>query len=122
MLAGRTFTIKVKYGSDTLYSGTSASIGASASERAWDLNVLVTPESTTTVVVGGQMVMGPASGFTGVYIDSLASTSLVVNAPILGYTTTGDTTAAKTLSVTITHSAADANLELTAFATIVEMC
>lgn len=107
--AGRTIQFKVKLGATTLYDDTSASIAASATRRAFRMEVnLGNRDSASSQAMAGHIAISVDGATTG--LGDLATVDLV-STTIYG-TAVEDTSSAKTFAVTVTHSTADPNLSI----------
>lgn len=121
--AGRTLQVKLKYGATTLIDVTSISITNTANERAFKWVAELSARDATNsqfASLVGQMasVNGAAASGTGDFYDASAVANYAITA--IG-TAAEDSAAEKQLVVTVTHSAADANLTVTLHAAILEL-
>lgn len=116
--AGRTFTLTVEFGSATLYQGTSASLAAAADRRPLSMEGVIQNTATNAQLFGGSVVIGsgtaPTSG-----LGAIAAS--IPMQGVIGGSSSEDTTANKTLTVSITHSTANANLEMKFNSIVVEL-
>lgn len=101
----RTVLVKVKIGATTVITSTAVSLGSNAARREWymDFDVIV-PTTATQQVAGFGSISGADSA------NMAWSAAGTFNTPFYG-TATEDWTTAKTLAVTATLSANDANLD-----------
>lgn len=107
-----TFTLKIKYGATTLFEDVSATLTSTGFTRTWQLEFrLFADNSTSAQRLAGTIAMGTAAGVTTGYGD-IAGTVSMGNPPF-GGTSAEDSTANKTLDVTITLSLANDNTEWT---------
>lgn len=108
--SARNLDVEITYGSTVMYADQDASIAASTLRRPYEIGVRIIGVTATTQKMLGWYVMGnstAASTGTGdINTNSLTDTILRGTA---SETATGDLT----LTVSITHSVSDANLEIT---------
>ena len=100
-------TLKIKYGATTLYNDGTNTIATDTARHPIQLNILLAANNATNdQVLGGYVNLGDAGGTTS-GIGDFADDEIMAHTSI-GGESVEDSTAAKTLDVTITHSAADA--------------
>lgn len=118
--AGRTLNLKVKYGATTLFDDTSGAFVASATHRAFFMQFLLANEgATNTQRLAGIVALSPGAA-SGAGLGGLSAGVLAGGGPSpLGGSSAEDSTAAKTLAVTATHSASDPSLALKGDVTVV---
>lgn len=117
--AVRTFTLKVKLGSTTLYAGTSATYTAAADRRPLVFHGgIQNIGATNSQVFNGEFVLGSGTAPT-TGIGAIAATMPL--AAVIAGTAAEDTTTAKTLTLTLTHSIANASLEMLFNSIVVEL-
>jgi hypothetical protein len=114
--ATRTLTIAVKYGATTLWSATTAALAASATRAPFYFTALLAGDNATNAqrLAGGANIGAQAAATNG--IGTWGGTLLA--SVIFGGSSAEDSTAAKTLAVTATHSTNNASLELRGTAAI----
>ena len=120
--ANRTFILKIKYGSTTMYQDTTDVFAVLSSRRPVMIDFIFFPKNATN----SQGVVGNiTASFTGLAttgFGDLATDEVLVQTPFVGVNASEDSTTSLALKVTITHSAADANLSLRkVFSTIEKM-
>lgn len=104
----RTVTVKVVYGATTMFADVTPSIATNASARAWTLDFSISANNATNAQrLGGHFMLGAVTNAANGTGDFAGTT--LVNVPFYG-TAAEDSTAAKTLKITWTHGANDANL------------
>lgn len=117
--AVRTFTLKVKLGASTLYNGTSATYSTATDRRPIVIRGgIQNVGSAASQVFNGEFVMGSATAPT-TGIGAIAA-AMPLQAVLAG-TATEDTTTAKSLTLTLTHSIANASLEMKFDSIVVEL-
>lgn len=118
--ANRTFTLKVKLGATTLFQDDSVSLTAGATRRPWRIEFeLANLGAPNSQFLFGKVDLGintaPTTGIGDLYTNDM-------NGP---WGTSGtaavDTSSAQALAVTVTHSAADANLSMRLKYAVVEV-
>ena len=108
--ATRTVTFKAKYGATTLFNDATLALAASASRRPFRFELqLANQGATNAQVLSGLISLGLAGGTTSGLGDLSALPALMNH--IFG-ASVEDSTAAKTLDVTATHSAANASISI----------
>jgi len=111
--ASRTFTLRIKYGATTLYDDATASIGATAVRRNWELQVtLGNTASTNDQWMTAKWIWGSGTATAGQGDFALTPGALTTFQPLMTGTAAEDSTASKTLAVTIQHSTNNASLEI----------
>lgn len=106
--AGDFFTLRVKYGATTMFADASAAIGANAARRDGVLEVWLMGDTATNVqLCRGRMQLGGVSAATTGTGD-LAGTVGMAGAP-WGGAAAEDSTADKTLAITIQNNVNSAN-------------
>jgi hypothetical protein len=116
--SNRTVTVKVKLGSTTLYDDVTGNPSSNANTRAVQFNlILLNANSTNAQKLAGNLMFGNAGATTN-GTGELGSTA-TRNVPIYG-TASEDTTSAKTLDITVTHSAAASTISFVKEAVIAE--
>jgi len=110
--ANRTFVLKIKYGSTTMYNDTSDSIAVLSSRRPVTIDFILFPKNATNSqgVVGMITLSGVGLATTG--FGDLATDEVLVETPFVGANASEDSTTSLALKVTITHSLADPNISL----------
>lgn len=120
--AARTLQLKVKLGATTMIDVTTANIAASATARAWKLVVELSAQAATNAqfasVLGALGAVSTAGSGVGAWVDGSGTEHFPIVAVAAA---TEDTTADKTLAVTVQHSAADPNLTMTLAAALLEV-
>lgn len=107
--AGRTFTWRVRLGATVLYADPTIALPVSANRRAWSSYLLVGNQATNDQTLFGVLFLGNSNApVTG--IGDLAGGGFA-NSGFAG-AAAEDTTTSLTFSITIQHSAANANLSL----------
>lgn len=112
--AGRTLTIRVKFGGNTYYNDVSGTLAASASRHPFRWEVLLGNRNATNVQsIGGYFSMGIAGGATTGLGDlaTFATNTTGFETPFYNDGAV-DTTAARTLEVTVQHSTNNASLSI----------
>jgi hypothetical protein len=108
--ATRTVTFKAKYGATTLFNDVTLALAASASRRPFRAEVeLANQGATNAQVLSGLISLGLPGGTTS-GLGDLSGLPVLVN-HLFG-SSAEDSTAAKTLDLTVTHSAASASLSI----------
>lgn len=105
--AGRTFTLRVKFGATTLYADASAILATSASRRPWFLDILLGNQTATAQRLTFDWRIGSDSGAT-TGIGDYAATSAF--GAVGGGESAENTANALALAVTIQHSLAAATI------------
>jgi hypothetical protein len=102
-------TLEIKLGTTTLFKDTTSNIGTSTARRPWTLDLLIgARNSQASQFLAGVFTMGGTGPLAG--IGSLAVSGAVTAFPIGSAFAAVDMTAAQTLVVNATHSAANAAL------------
>lgn len=111
--ANQTLTVKLVFGGVTYFQDATANIGSNASSRGWRIHgELVANNSTSSQRVTGIVTVGAAGAVTTGYGD-LAGASLPVYGSPFGGNPAEDSTADKTLDITLTASTASASFTVT---------
>lgn len=108
--SNRTLTVKVKLGATTMWGDANTAIATNAARRMVQISLMLgNMAATNAQIMQGYYTLTSvtAGGFGGI-----GDLDAPVNPGAFMGTATEDTTAAKTLAVTVTHSVADANLSL----------
>jgi hypothetical protein len=105
--ANQTLRLRLKYGATTLYDGTTGALASNAARRAVRVELVIAGQGSASVQALGGLVHVSAPGGAAAGIGDLAGASLAV--PVAG-AAAENSAAALTLAVTVTHSAASANL------------
>jgi hypothetical protein len=107
--ADRTMTLKIKYGATTLYNDVTNTMGTTASRRAMRFVIeLCNRNVTNSQALGGLLLISDAGGTTN-GLGDFADDETFAYTCISGVSTE-DSTDDLSLVVTITHSAAEANV------------
>lgn len=112
--AGRTLTVRVKFGGTTYYNDVSGTLAASASRHPFRWEILVGNRNATNVQsIGGYLSMGVAGGATTGIGDmgTFATNTTGLETPFYNDGAI-DTTVAQTLEVTVKHSTNHASLSI----------
>ena len=122
--SNKTAQLKVKFGSTTLFDDVTAGLITGATDRPFFLQCwLANKGATNSQLLVGNFWMGrpapPTSGI-GDLGAQMSTDNQSVVAP-LGGTATEDTTAAKTLSVTVQHSAAASTVSVSLLSAFLEL-
>lgn len=113
--AVQTVRVKIKYGSTTLWNDVSDNMGISANLRGFGLRFLIgNAGATNAQKMAGMIGLGgagaPTSGYGRFTFSFPAGNPDVIPFIPIGGTASEDSTVSKTLAVTVTLSASDANL------------
>jgi len=120
--ANRTFVLKIKYGSTTMYNDTSDVTSILSSRRPVLIDFFLFPKNATNSqgVAGNITVSAVGLATTG--FGDLGTDEVLVQTPFVGANAAEDSTTSLALKVTITHSIADTNVSLRkVFSTIEKM-
>ena len=118
--ATRTLTIKIKYGSTTLWEDTTKALGTTASRYPLFIEFVLFPKNATNSQgVAGLIMLGTAAGAT-TGIGDVATDEISALAPIVGANASEDSTTALDLKVTVTHSTNNSNLSVRKLYSIIE--
>lgn len=111
--ASRTIIVKVKYGATTLYADTSGSLAANATRHAFRMEFLLGNQNATNAqVLGGNICMSTAGATTGLGdMATVAAATTGIDTDVYG-SSAEDSTAAKTLDITVKHSASNGSLSI----------
>lgn len=118
--ANRTFILKIKYGSTTMYQDTSDVLAVLSSRRPVIIDFYFYPRNVTNSqgVAGNITVSFTGLATTG--FGDLGSDEVQVQTPFVGVNASEDSTTSLALKVTITHSAADTNVSLRKLSSTIE--
>ena len=117
--ANATLRVRAKFGATTLWDDTSANIATNATRRALTVDLLLANRgATNSQALGGRIDLSALPATTG--LGDFAAASAVVGAVFSG-TAAEDSTVAKTLAVTVQHSAANANLSVRRLYAVLEL-
>jgi hypothetical protein len=111
--AGATVRVRVKFGATTHWDDTSGSLTTNATRHPWEMEVLIGNQNATNVqAIGGRFLMSPVTANVG--IGDLATIPASTTGAVASFYATGaiDTTAARTLEVTVQLSASSTNLSI----------
>lgn len=112
--AGRTLTIRIKYGSTTLYDDVSTTIGNTAGSRNWVWTIwLGNTTATNANFVASNFQWGAGTTTTGLGDFALPPGALVGYGSALTGTATEDSTGTLTFSATVQHSTNNSSLTIT---------
>lgn len=111
--AGRTFQLKLKLGTTTIWdSGASSATNAGANRRGWTFRARLWNENSASAqTLAGLFVMGSAAAATTGW-GAIEGAGTSVFGSGLGGTGTLDTTSSKLLELTVIHSTNNANLSM----------
>jgi hypothetical protein len=115
--ANQTIRLRVKYGATTLYDDITAALATNAARRALRVEALLAAANSATSQALGGVVALSAAGGTTAGLGDLAG--VTVTAPLSGAAAENSATPLL-FSVTVTHSAANANLSLRRLYAVVE--
>lgn len=117
--SNRTVTVKIKLGSTTLYQDVTGNLSSNTDSRAVQFSfLLMNTASASSQKLTGNLRFGNA-GATTSGTGNLGTTA-TTDAPIYG-SASEDTTSAKTLNVTVTHSSAATTISFVRQAVIAEL-
>ncbi len=117
--ATRTLRVRVKLGATTLWDDTSIALAASATRRALAIEVLLANRgATNSQALGGRLDISALPATAG--LGDFAAASIAAGAVLSG-TSAEDTTTARTLDLTVQHSAANASLSVRSLYGLVEL-
>jgi hypothetical protein len=120
--ANRTFILKIKYGSTTMYQDTSDVFAVLSSRRPVIIDFFLFPKNATNSQGVAGNITASFTGLATTGVGDLGSDEVQIQTPFVGVNATEDSTTSLALKVTITHSAADATLSLRKlFSTIEKM-
>jgi hypothetical protein len=107
----RTIIIKVKYGATTMWQDTTNTIAVDVSRHALTIDFrLASAGATNSQVLTGKATMSDPGGATAGFGD-FADDEIMTDTNFAG-TAAEDSTADKTLDITVTHSSTEANISL----------
>lgn len=110
--ADRTFILKIIYGTTTMYQDTSDVIAVLSSRRPVMIDFIFFPRNATNSQGVAGMITISNTGLATTGFGDLVTDEVLVETPFVGANAAEDSTTSLTLKVTITHSAADANVSL----------
>lgn len=118
--ANRTITYRFKLGATTIWAATTGNFGTNANRRGFHMKFLLQNRTTSSQQLTGEIVISQSNApTTGTYGDFASSGD---QQAVLGGTATEDWTTAKTVTLTVQHSAAHASLSTTLRGGIVRKC
>jgi hypothetical protein len=115
--ANRTLTLRVKFGTTTLFADTSPTIGFGAGRRRWNLDFIIQNTSASAQVMTGTFAYSTGA----VPTTGTGALSAVANTFVIGGTSSENTTSLKTIAVSARHSLANASLEIVCDTATIEL-
>lgn len=99
-----TIRLKITYGATLMFNDLGGSAASDASRRAYNIDlILFAKNATNSQGIYGTAYLG-AAGLATTGIGDMADNEIVTSAPLAGINATEDSTANKTLKITVTNS------------------
>lgn len=119
-VATKSMIVKIIYGTTTIWDDTTKALAVSATRYPVTIDFILFPKNATdSQGVAGNIFIGTTGGAT-TGIGDLATDEINADTPLVGANASEDSTAAKDLKVTITHSAINVAVSMRRLYSLIE--